>query len=214
MTYDPYQTYPTFGGYPGAMNPFHTPHTALQTSAINPTAAWNPMSANQGMSPGFGSSQWGQQGYPGVTNFGGINPQSQYAAAVPPQAIPQWPGLSPGLVGFQNGLQNPLLLLAQQLAAQQLVAQQLAAQQGAFGGQQFGLQPGQFIPQAGQYPHIGVAGQHIPPFALTGSPYGNQIGYPLAPQSWVGQANPVLLSQLTARALQAQGFPPGPGFPG
>ena len=197
MTYDPYQTYPTLGAYPGAMNPFHAPQTALQTSAMNPAAAWNPMFANQGMSPGPAVSQWGQQGYPGVTNYGGINPQSQY---------PQWPGLSPVVAGFQNGSQNPLLLHAQQLAAQQL-----AAQYGAFGGQQIGLQPAQFNPQPSQYPHIG---HHIPPFALTGSPYGSQIGYPLAPQSWVGQANPVLLSQLTARALQAQGFPPGPGFPG
>jgi hypothetical protein len=129
----------------------------------------------------------------------------------------------------QAYLQNPQSLLqqlaaqqlAQQIVAQQLAAQQIAAQQNPY-GQQFGLQTSPFnqqgMPQGimhhSQLGQIGFGGQGVSPF--------NQIGVPLAPQSWVGpagqlgfgQANPVLLAQLTARALQAQGIAPGAGYQG
>jgi len=170
MTYDPYQTYATLGGYSGIGNPFQTPFNAIQNPALNSAAAWNP--------------------------FTGYQPQTH------------WQGVSPHSLVQQLAAQQ----LAQQIVAQQLAAQQIAAQQNPF-GQPFGLQPallnqqGPMQPQLGQ---IGFGGQ------------GNPFGVPLAPQSWVGQGgqfgpgqtNPVLLAQLTARALQAQGITPGVGYQG
>jgi len=110
--------------------------------------------------------------------------------------------------------QNPLFV-AQQIGAQQAAAQQLAQQVVAQQVAQHIAQQlvAQQLNQAAGYP---LAGQ----FGPNGqSPFG-QIGMPLAPQSWVGQAgqpgngqtHPVLLAHLAARALQAQGFVPGAGF--
>ena len=165
-------------------------------------AAWNPLTA-----------------YQGNPQYGGINPQSQFS---PQAALWQNPLL---LAALQNGGSQNLVIhpfAAQQIAAQQLAAQQLAqhivAQQLAtqqIAAQQFGLQPPLVNQQSGLYPQIGQIGLNGQPM----QPFG-QIGMPLAPQSWVGQAgqpgggqtNPVLLAQLTARALQAQGFAPGVGF--
>lgn len=135
-----------------------------------------------------------QPGYSGIQ----FNPQAAYL---------QNPLLSAGLqhnIGY-----NPIL---QQLAAHQL-AQQIIAQQIA--AQQAGL-----LQQVGQI-GFGGQGQGLSPYGQFGSPFG-QMGTQLAPQSWVGQAgqlgigqtNPILLAQLTARALQAQGISPGVGFQG
>ena len=112
--------------------------------------------------------------------------------------------------------QNPLFV-AQQIGAQQAAAQQLAqhvvAQQVAQHiAQQLVTQQ---LNQAAAYPQGGQFG----PNGQAISPFG-QIGIPLAPQSWVGQAgqsgngqtNPVLLAHFAARALQAQGFVPGADF--
>jgi hypothetical protein len=209
MHYDPFQTYSAFGGYPGATNPFQTPYTSLQSSLFNPAAAWNPQAAGQ---------VFGQQGYPGIPNYGGQQQQNP----------------------FQQQ-QNPLLIAAQQLAAQQQMiaqqiaaqqlAQQVAAQQGGFGlgGPQMGWQQAPFNPQinpmlnpqfnpqfnpmlnpqAGLYQHHGHQGH----FGLGGgqqqlSPFG-QYGFPLAPQSWVGQPNPGIQSQFGPRSLYSQGITPG-----
>jgi hypothetical protein len=211
MTYDPFQTNsfqnnPMFGAYTGAGNPLYSPLTAMQTSAINPSlvnplfnqgTAWNPLNGYQGVP---------QSIYPQS------NPMGQGGYAQP--TLWQNPLLLAGLQqgGFQNGItHNPLAqqLAVQQLAAHQIMqhiiaqqAQQAAAQQLAGLGQQNG-----FYGQNGQ---IGITGQQGPPFGQNASPFGQ-----LAPQSWVGQqagqtgspANAVLLAQLTARALQAQGFP-------
>jgi hypothetical protein len=180
MTYDPYQSY------------------AIQNYAMNPAAAWNPLTAFQGQ--------------PGYSAF---NPQLQFN----PQ-YGQNPLLTAGLnpTGLNHGASYHSLL--QQLAAQQLAAQQLAQQIIA---QQLAAQPmvaqqGGLYPQAGQ---IGFGGQAFQGLGQPGSPF-HQMGVPLAPQSWVGQAgqlgggqaNPILLAQLTARALQAQGIAPGVGFQG
>jgi hypothetical protein len=188
MTYDPYQTYLTPGGYAGIGNPFQTPFNPMQNHGIG-SAAWNPLAAYQ--------------------------PQPAYL---------QNAGVSPHSLLQQLAAQQ----LAQQIVAQHLAAQQLAQQQNPY-GQPFGLQPSllnqpglmqqqQQQPQIGQ---IGFGAQGISPFGQPGSPF-NQIGVPLAPQSWVGQTaplgfgqtNPVLLAQLTARALQAQGIVPGSGYQG
>lgn len=208
MTYDPFQTYATLGAYSGIGNPFQTPFNAIQTSSINPVTPWNPLGAYQ-FQPGYNAMPF--------------NPQTQYW---------QNPLLPAGL---QHGGSHHHLLqqlaahqLAQQMIAQQLAAQQIAAQQSIlgqpFGGQQFGSQPLNPYQQTGFYPQvgqIGFAGYGMSPFGQPGSPF-NQIGSPLPPQSWVGQAgqlgaaqtNPVLLAQLTARALQAQGIAPGVGLQG
>jgi len=181
MTYDPYQTYATLGGYSGINNPFQTPFNT----------AYQPQSA-----------YWQNPLLPAGLQQNGLQQ-----------------GVSPHSLLQQLAAQQ----LAQQIVAQQLAAQQIAAQQNPF-GQPFGLQPallnqqGQIHPQLGQ---IGFGGQGISPFGQPGSPL-NQIGVPLAPQSWVGQGgqfgfaqtNPVLLAHLTARALQAQGIAPGVGFQG
>jgi hypothetical protein len=195
VTYDPYQTYATLGGYAGINNPFQTPFNfnGIQNPAINPAAAWNPFTAYQPQ-----SASW----------------QNPLLLA----------GLQQG--GLQQGISPYSLLqqLAAQQLAQQIVAQQLAAQQIASQQTPFGLQPSLLNQQALMHPQvgqIGFGGPGISPFGQPSSPF-NQIGTPLAPQSWVGQAgqlgfgqtNPVLLAHLTARALQAQGIAPGVGFQG
>ncbi len=200
MTYDPFQTYATLGGYAGISNPFQTPFNSngMQNPAINPAAAWNPFAAYQPQ-----SAYW----------------QNPLLLAGLQQPGLQQPGLQQG-----NSPHSLLQQLAAQQLAQQIVAQQLAAQQIAAQQIPFGLQPsllnqqGLMHPQVGQ---IGFGGQSSSSFGQPGSPF-NQIGGPLAPQSWVGQAgqlgiaqtNPLLLAHLTARALQAQGFTPGMGFQG
>jgi hypothetical protein len=177
MTYDPYQTYATLGGYSGINNPFQTPFN----NAYQPQSAY-----------------WQNPLLPAGLQQGGLQQ-----------------GISPHSLLQQLAAQQ----LAQQIVAQQLAAQQIAAQQIPFGLQPSLLnQQGLMHPQVGQ---IGFGGQGSSSFGQPGSPF-NQIGGPLAPQSWVGQAgqlgiaqtNPLLLAHLTARALQAQGFTPGMGFQG
>ena len=70
MTHDPYQTYPTFAAYPavtnpGLSNPFGSPYTAMQISAINPATGYNPFAVQQ---PGI----QGLQGIAGLQNYGNV----------------------------------------------------------------------------------------------------------------------------------------------
>jgi len=121
MTHDPYQMHPMIGAYSGLTNPFSSPYTAMQTSAINPALAYNPLTANSGLFWGTGQQQ-GLQGYPGSQ---GISPQQlQLAAALSAQSSQMF-GLSP----FTNALQNPFIAAAVQrdLIQNQLAANQLAA---------------------------------------------------------------------------------------
>ena len=198
MTYDPIQTYATLGGYSGINNPFQTPFNlnGMQNPAINPAAAWSPVAPYQPQ-----SGYW----------------QNPLLAGLQQAGLQQ--GISP-----HSLLQQLAQQLAQQIVAQQLAAQQIAAQQAPFGLQPSLLnQQGIMYPQVGypQVGQIGFGGQGTSPFGQPGYPF-NQIGMPLAPQSWVGQAgqaglgqtNPALLAHLTARALQAQGIAPGVGFQG
>ena len=186
--HDPFQTYATLGAYSGIGNPFQTPFTSMQGSAFNPTAAWNPLTGYQH-----------QAGYGGLQ----FNPQTAYL-----QNPLLLAGLQPN-IGYNPILQHLAAhQLAQQIIAQQMSAQQLVAHQGGL------------YPQVGQI-GFGGQGQGLSPYGQLGSPFG-QIGTQLAPQSWVGQAgqfgvgqtNPILLAQLTARALQSQGITPGVGFQG
>lgn len=190
--HDPFQTYATMG----------VPYNVPQTSGINPLAGIHPLTAAAlGLSAGIptninpitGVLQTGQQGYGSYPAQNFINSQQlqQVAAALASQAaVPQLPGLSSLTGGLQNpGLQNPVIAA---LLTNPWVAAGLQAQ--------FGQQPHSLYSQFGQI----------------GSPLGQGVptagfGYPLAPQSWVGQGSQFgggygqvhpLIAQLTARALQ------------
>jgi len=175
--HDPFQTHANFGQYYGLPNPIGLPYQALQGSAINPTL--NPLAAVLGMSqaPIGGLAQLGQ------SQFG------QYPGQVPQQFQQQL--LQQQLQQLQlAALQNPLLaaLINNPLISAGLHQSSLGVYQGQpFGvqGQPFGVQGQPFGQQQhGQYPQIGQFG----------SPFG-QTGYPLAPQSWIGQGNPYGASQ-------------------
>jgi len=231
MMHNPFQSYqtdPTLGAYAGMANPFSLPYTAMQTSLTNP-ATFNPLASALG--PVGGLSQLGQTGYAGIPNYGNIYPQQlQLASLLTSQAsIPQVFGQGPwqNPYAVQNpwitgGMQNPLLTAA--LQQQPLLNPILA--------QQFGLQPMQPYSPYQQIGQGSPFGQQVSPFGQQSSPYAQQqcspygqIGLPLAPQSWVGQAGPfgggqgfgqvhpllaqqLLAQQLGARGLHSQGITP------
>jgi len=205
ITNDQLQTQLSLGAYAGATNPFGLPYTTLQT-AINP-GQFNPFA---GVAQTGGISPFGQQGYAGIPNYGAIAQQQQLqqlqqqlqqlqqlASILASQAaIPPAGQMNPWQSQAQpNVFQNPLL--GQNPLVNPMLAQQLALQAGSIYGQ----------PQYGQ---IGspFGQQNAPPFAQTPfaqTPFA-QGGYPLAPQSWVGQQlpgqmHPHLLSQLAGRGL-------------
>jgi hypothetical protein len=186
FTNDPFQTQLTSltsGAYAGAMNPFGLPYTQLQ-SAINP-ALLNPLA---GAVQTGGISPFGQQGYAGIPNYGAIAQQLQQQQQLQQiqQQVQQLQQLasilaSQGAIPQQFGLTNPWQnpLSGQNPLVNPILAQQLALQSGSIYGQ--------------------------PQFGQAGSPFA-QAGYPLAPQSWVGQQvpgqiHPHQLSQLAARGL-------------
>jgi len=191
MIQDPFQTYATLGSYYGMPTPFGLPHPALQGSGINP-AAINPL-ATLGFSPfagGFqqaGQSPFGQ--YPGQ---GQIGPQQ--LQQLQPQQLQQQMQQQ---IQQQQQLQQLVSALALQAALPQLLAALVnnplisaglhPSGIGSNFGQQYGQQPYSPYQQAGQ---IGSPfGQQFgSPFGQS-SPFGQQ-GYPLAPQSWVGQGGP------------------------
>jgi hypothetical protein len=186
------------------------------TSAINPAAAINPLAASLGVfgnSPTAGLPQWGQQGYPGGTMYGQINPQYLQLVALANQAAQ-----AAQLLGAQNPLQAALQ--QQQLLAQAtlqnpytaggfqnplamgglqnpyLQQQNPFAQQNPFVQQQHPYAQQQH-PYAQQNPYLnpilaqqygGLLGPQIggQPYPQFNQPYG-QINPTLAPQSWVGQ---------------------------
>jgi hypothetical protein len=224
INYDPLQTQSSYAAYSGAMNPFGSPYTPTQTSIhpfpFNPVT-FNPqgVQAQAGIGSPFGQQNpFVQQGYAGVPNYGAIAQQQQHlqqlasllASQLASQGlahqgmIPQqqfgWPAQ---MVPLQNQIlaQNPIAaailqnpVLAQQLALQ-AVAQQSQPQIGQY-------QSGQNWP-AYQQPGSVFGGQ---PGVQTGMSFGQipyaqtgiQSGYPLAPQSWVGQVG---LSQPGGRGL-------------
>jgi hypothetical protein len=226
--HDPFQTYATMSAYGaspyaapyyGTLNPLGMPYNVQQTSAINPLAAIHPLAAaalglSQGnptamnpINPLTGIPQAGQQGYgpqqgnsfiPGQGfGFGFVHPHHLHQAAA--------------ALAAQGALQNPILAA---LLTNPLVAAGLQ--------QQFGQQAQSPYPQFGQIGGSPFA-QGGSPFGQGGSPFGQNnpmagIGYPLAPQSWVGQGgqfggqgygqNNPLLALLTARPFQGQGYSP------
>ena len=160
--------------------------------------------------------------YPGTTAALGLNP-----AALNPLAG----GISP--FGQQSGIGLGGLIpqqLQQQQLQQQQLQQHLLQQHLLQHLQQQQLQLAAILAQnpllnpilaqhyqQQQYPQIGYGG--VSPFSQVGSPFG-QTGYPLAPQSWIGQqgvGSPFgqghpLLSQLGGRGIQGHGFSPWSGF--
>jgi hypothetical protein len=213
MHYDPFQTTATLGAYSGFGNPFHSPHTALQTSALQPSTAW-------GIPQQVGAGQFGINPQ-SLYNTNPYNPWGLYGGGVSSQLFQnpfvQNTQQNPlALAGLQTGIsQNPLLqnpvaqqILAQQLAQQaiaqqiaQQVAQQQVAQQLAILAQQNSLY--------GQQGSLGTMPGQTMPFQTAGSPFGQ-----MAPQSWVGQGVQGIpgvggINPLTARGLQY----PGVGFP-
>jgi hypothetical protein len=140
---------------------------------------------------------------------------------------------------FGAGLPNPLL---NPIYAQQQLLSNIGSQAGQpfqtinpfqQGGQgsPFAQQGWAYGQQGSPFAQQGLPyGQQSSPFGQQGSPYGQQgspygqIGAQLAPQSWVGQANPfggshgfgqihpLLAQQLAARAFYSQGISPWLGF--
>lgn len=171
--HDPFQTYATFGQHMGS-SPFGIPtpigpqYGQLQNPAFG--AALNPL---LGLSQLAGLGQLGQTG--GIPQIGQLYGQSLY-------------GQNPGLYGQTQAMMNPLVasllsnpLIAASLLSNPLVAASLHAQQPFGGLQQQPFAGIQQQPFAGmqQQPFAGIHSQF-------GQPFG-QIGYPLAPQSWIGQ---------------------------
>jgi hypothetical protein len=212
MTHDPYQTYPTFGAFSGLTNPFNSPYGAMQSSAINPAVAYNPL-ANAGI-------PWGSQA--GIQQpYEGVSPQQlQLASALAAQQAAWQNPFAAGAFQhpFAGVQQNPFINAALQNPLLNPVLGQMAAQIYQQPYQQQFQQPSQ---QQFQPPsqHMGQGlGQQGVPFAQFNSPFGpSNFGPPtLAPQSWVGQGqgqpgqgqvHPLFLQSI-ARALQAQGVSP------
>ncbi len=197
--HDPFQNYSTVGNYPGMISPSNFPYTSLQPSSINPMAGVNP-AALLGMG---GPSQIAQQLQTAAILAGLQNPFLQAAMQNPfingglqnPYQQASWgnPLLAIGLGNpFLSGLQNPML--------NPIYAGQNPWQQGGLFAQQ------QHLPYSQHYSQLGHIGSQLGQFGQQlGSPYG-QPGYPLAPQSWVGQGGPFGGGQGFAQGF-GQGYP-------
>ena len=190
--HDPFQTYSSLGSYYGIPAGYGTPGAigspSLQSPALS-LAGLNPIAGILG----------GHMGQP-YTGF--------------PAMAPFTPGLQNPLVAalsnpyiaaaLQNQL-NPVLALAQQVLTQQALAQQLAPANSPFQQYQQPQPFGQINSAFGQ-PLGQIGSPFNQGFGQGFSPFG-QTGYPLAPQSWVGQQGGgqgpqqlhPLLSQLTGR---------------
>jgi len=181
MMHDPFQNYATLGQHYGMQAPIGLQYPQIQNPAINPLATLNPLLGLAQLAQTGGIPQFGQSIYGQVPTQGFVNPQQLQLA--------------------QLVANNPLV--AASLLSNPLVAASLHAQ--SFGQQQYPQLGQQQYPQLGQqqYPQLG---QQI---GQPGSPFG-QIGYPLAPQSWIGQG----VGQFGVgqgfgqRPFQGQGFSP------
>src|SRR6266699_3009169 len=120
MMHDAFQTYPTLGAYPGMIPQQTLPYTALQASAINPAAAFNPLAALLGASPigpVVGITPTGQLIHQGIQPQIGQQQLQGLPMLAPQGAIPQLFSPSPW-----GGLHNPLqtALIANPLLAASL----------------------------------------------------------------------------------------------
>jgi len=180
MMHDPFQNYATLGQHYGMQAPIGLQYPPIQNPAVNPLLGLDQLAQTGGIPQQLGPSIYGQNPVQGF-----VNPQQQQLQQ---------------LQLAQLVANNPLL--AASLLSNPLVAASLHAQ--SFGSQQFGQQ--QYPPQFGQQQYPPQIGQQI---GQLGSPFG-QIGYPLAPQSWIGQG----VGQFGVgqgfgqRPFQTQGFSP------
>jgi len=202
MMHDPFQTYTTLGSYYGIPTQMGFQHPQFQNAGINPAAAFNPLFGL----PQAGGQQLGQSPFGQGAGLGFINPQQLQQQQWQQQQLQL-----ASLLASQGAFQNPLLA---SLLSNPLIAASLHSPFAGYGGPQLGQQQ-QLHPQIGQFPQMGQMGS---PFGQMGSHFG-QGGYPLAPQSWIGQGGPLgagqgfgqihpFQSQLTQRPFQAQGFSP------
>jgi hypothetical protein len=132
--------------------------------------------------------------YPALQNQG-INPMAQAGG------IPQFGGGVPqfGQSPYVNPQQVQQLQLASLLASQAVAQHPLLAS----------LLSNPLIAASLHAQAVGPYG--VPQYPQIGSPFG-QTGYPLAPQSWIGQGGfgqvHPFQSQMSPRPFQAQGFSP------
>lgn len=196
--HDPFQSHAMPGAYSGAINPFGLPQQAAQISTMNPYAV-NPFA---------------QQG------FAAINPQTALLANPLLAGVQQNPLQSAVaqtalLLSALQNQQNQIVAALQNPYLNPIAAQSYGGQPQAYGQQPFGnplLQQG--LGQQG----FGQQGFGQQGFAHQGFGQG---GYPLAPQTWIGQAGQPggqygqvhpILAQLAARQFQAPGMNPWGAF--
>jgi hypothetical protein len=167
MTHDPFQSYAMLGAYPGVPTflPFSGQNYGPFAGGLNPQAAYQQLQ------------------------------QLQLASLLAGQVNPQWQGGQ--LQGQHNPFggfqQNPLAGLQQPFGG--ILQNPLAGLQQPFGGiQQNPLAALQnpLIAATLQNPLLNplvaqTLGAHLQQGGIGTSPFG-QTGYPLAPQSWIGQA--------------------------
>jgi len=217
MMHDPFQNYATLGQVYGIPTQIGLQHPALQAVGVNPVTTLNPLLAlSQLTQAGIPQQLIPQQLIPqqiGQSLYG-QNPLQQ-GFINPHQQLQQQQQLQLQLASLVAN--NPLLaasLLNNPLVAATLQSQALG---GAYGVPQFG------VPQQSMYPQIGQQlGQQLGQLGQIGSPFGQQlgqlgqigspfgqIGYPLAPQSWIGQGAQFGPGQAFGqRPFQPQGFSP------
>lgn len=181
---DPFQSQLSYGAFSGATSPFQSPYaTAMNPALSSPFAGTGQMGA---------VSPFVQQGYgQGMPNYAAIAQQQQLQQlaqilAAQQSGIPQlYPGIQQSnpwqsVFGQQQPglLQNPLI-------AATLQNPQLNPMLNPLLAQQLAMQSGYGQQSFGQNPFV-------------------QPGYPLAPQSWVGQQgqiHPHHLQQLAQRGI-------------
>jgi hypothetical protein len=191
--HDPFQTYATMGT-PYGGSPYGTPYGTLNPVGLPYNAQQpfsNPLSSIHPLAAAtLGLSQ-------NVNPITGIPQAGQQGFGLHPAQLASQ-AIIPQLLGINPlaALQNPIVAA---LLSHPLIAAGLQSQ--------LGQQP--------QYSQFGQAGGS--PFGQNGAAAG--IGYPLAPQSWIGQPGQFgggqaygqihpLLTQLASRVLPGQGFSP------
>jgi len=157
----------SLGAYSGAMSPFNSPWAASLQTAINPTSV-NPFAGvaqTWGISP-FTQPAFTQQGYGAVPNYAAIAQQQQQ---------------------IQQQLQQLQLQHLQQLQALASMLSAQGANPQVFGVSQPNVLQNPLIAASLQNPLVNpILAQQL---AMQQNPFA-QSGFPLAPQSWVGQQIP------------------------
>ena len=181
---DPFQSQLSPGAYSGATNPFTSSYAGPYAGSMQTGIGQLTNPVTQGVSQ-FGPP-FGQQAYGGVPNYATIAQQQQ-------------------IVAQQQQIQEQIRQQIQQIQQLQALASILASQQSSpFQNPVSQMQPWQM--------QQGYGGQQNPLLAATlqnpllaqqlqqQNPFA-QSGYPLAPQSWVGQQLSPHHHQLAGRGI-------------